>query len=738
MFIEMLVDASTTMGGGSSSFPLIPVALALVSGAVCLLWILTRGRMNGTNQEAKMKPAAAKAAVVAVGGGSVRRASYLQQQENSSNNNEPVFVYFGSQTGTAESFAKELSEEMESHGVKQVEVTDLEDFDEEDFLAQRWVVFVVATYGEGEPTDNAADANRWLCSKQREEGCLQSTKFAVFGLGNRQYSQYNEMGKRVERHMIRLGATQFSIRGEGDDDQDIEADFAKWKKLFWPAFASAREGRVEGSNAVAAAVDGDPSGPSPSDSAISRSWKDNKHASLSMLSNVCNIWEKSKEDDLTGSGIHSKMYFHSKTATVKTARELRQQPDRSAGLTTYHLDLHFSPGEGLSYQTADNIDVLPHNPIDCVNWFIGRIVMKADSLTPDHYIHWESPAANNTKRPFKTPCTVREALTLYSDLTALPHKNSLKDLACFVRDTRERTALENLLSESSETRFKLLVKDTQISLREFVELFMTSAVFELAGFLQLVPRQRFRPYTISSSSKADPGIVSLTVSQVYKKLPSLAPVIDELQSLGFITETSRKADLVALRERPRAFIGVCSTFLCNIQQPASPTSGMSLQVLMKPSSFKLPRDPLVPVIMIATGTGIAPFRGFMREFAKAGTEFRRETVLFFGCTHSERDWIYRDEMEAAKAAEPPILKHLICAFSRQQEHKIYVQDKLREHECLVWDLMQRGGFLYVCGGMSMGHAIETALSDIGRSNNAGDSYVEDLRAEKRFVEELWS
>uniref|UniRef100_A0A8B9GZ40 Flavodoxin-like domain-containing protein n=1 Tax=Astyanax mexicanus TaxID=7994 RepID=A0A8B9GZ40_ASTMX len=93
-------------------------------------------------------------------------------------------------------------------------------------------VFCMATYGEGEPTDNAQGFYDWM---QVTDVSLEGVHFSVFGLGNKTYDHYNAMGKYTDRRLAELGATQIFDLGLGDDDGNLEEDFISWKAQFWPA-----------------------------------------------------------------------------------------------------------------------------------------------------------------------------------------------------------------------------------------------------------------------------------------------------------------------------------------------------------------------------------------------------------------------------------------------------------------------------------------------------------------------
>ena len=138
----------------------------------------------------------------------------------------PLTVFFGSQTGTAEGFAEIIAQEGKKRGFN-TNVVDLDDFDEEEFKGSRLAVCLLSTYGEGEPTDNAAEFVRWLKNgdggmEEGPEGGLQGLNFAVFGLGNTEYDQYNRVGKLVDQQLEKLGAARAFKLGLGDDSGSLE------------------------------------------------------------------------------------------------------------------------------------------------------------------------------------------------------------------------------------------------------------------------------------------------------------------------------------------------------------------------------------------------------------------------------------------------------------------------------------------------------------------------------------
>jgi len=129
-------------------------------------------------------------------------------------------------------------------------IADLEEFDYDNldtFPSDNLAIFVLATYGEGEPTDNAVDFYEFLSADDVSfsgeggmdpEKPLTNLKYVAFGLGNKTYEHYNSMVRRVDAIFQRLGATRIGVAGEGDDGEGtMEEDFLAWKEDMWEAVA---------------------------------------------------------------------------------------------------------------------------------------------------------------------------------------------------------------------------------------------------------------------------------------------------------------------------------------------------------------------------------------------------------------------------------------------------------------------------------------------------------------------
>jgi len=209
-------------------------------------------------------------------------------------------------------------------------------------------------------------------------------------------------------------------------------------------------------------------------------------------------------------------------------------------------------------------------------------------------------------------------------------------------------------------------------------------------------------------------------------------------------EASRCSVTVGVVEAPASsghgiYRGVCSNYL------ARRRSGDTVHATVKETKagFRLPDDNAVPIVMIGPGTGLAPFRGFLQERAarKAKGATLGPAMLFFGCRHPEQDFLYADEL--ASFATDGICE-LHTAFSRTDGARTYVQHQVAAQKERVWQLIEQGAIVYVCGdGGKMEPDVKAALVAIyrekrGADEAAGNRWIEDMGANNRYVLDVWA
>ena len=210
----------------------------------------------------------------------------------------------------------------------------------------------------------------------------------------------------------------------------------------------------------------------------------------------------------------------------------------------------------------------------------------------------------------------------------------------------------------------------------------------VAEFVLALGRLQPRLYSIASSRRCHPGEVHLTVSVVRYGLFE------------------------------RDYQGVASNFFAERLQ-----RGQRVPVyLQKAHGFALPDDPATPIIMIGPGTGIAPFRAFLQERAARAADLAAQggaNWLFFGNQRASEDFLYRGEIEGW--LRRGVLTRLDTAFSRDQAEKVYVQHRMLQQSALLWQWLQQGAHVYVCGdAQRMAADVDAALRQILISEAAMD------------------
>jgi sulfite reductase (NADPH) flavoprotein alpha-component len=350
------------------------------------------------------------------------------------------------------------------------------------------------------------------------------------------------------------------------------------------------------------------------------------------------------------------------------------------------LDLR---GSGMSYEAGDSLAVFPVNPPHEVDDLIRHLGARGDELV--------TPAA------LKLPAadTLRNVLTERLALAG-PTRRMVEQLAAKVTDEVQRARLAALLAPEA--------KDALVSFlgeRAFVDLLaeFPSARFTPQEFVDQLRKLVPRLYSISSSPRAHPDEVHLTVAVV-----------------RYVTN-----------ERQR--LGVCSTFLGNrVERSVTP-----VLVFVSHSHFGPPEDGSRDCIMVGPGTGIAPFRAFLQDRVASGATGRN--WIFFGDQKRDSDFLYEDEWRAY--LEGGQLSRLDTAFSRDQEAKIYVQDRMRENAAELWAWLKSGAGFYVCGDAKrMAKDVDAALHDIvreqgGMTAEAAIEFVKALKKDKRYQRDVY-
>jgi len=240
---------------------------------------------------------------------------------------------------------------------------------------------------------------------------------------------------------------------------------------------------------------------------------------------------------------------------------------------------------------------------------------------------------------------------------------------------------------------------------------------------------------IADILRANP--VTLTADQLAVALRPLQPRLYSIASsqTELPDEVHTTVAVVRYAVDGAAREGGASGFIGSRSEP-----GDTVRVYIEPNDhFRLPVDPETPVIMIGPGTGIAPFRAFLQERDATGASGK--SWLFFGNPHFTEDFLYQVELQDYLSRGT--LTKLNVAFSRDQAHKIYVQDKLRKHATELYQWIQDGAHIYICGdGQRMAKDVHTALLEIvseqaGLDPEGAEVLLDDLRASGRYQRDVY-
>jgi len=360
------------------------------------------------------------------------------------------------------------------------------------------------------------------------------------------------------------------------------------------------------------------------------------------------------------------------------ANRLLTSPDSSKEIRHYEISI---AGSELSYEAGDALNVVPTNCPELVADIIKAIGCTGDEEEP---VHGEL-------------MPLSEALREHFEVKS-PSKELLGEIAKRSGDQELNSVLVS--GDKDKLAKYLWGRDTLDLLLPFPDM-----QFSAAEFLALLKPLQHRAYSISSSGKANPETVHLTI--------------------GSVRYNSHNRD----------HKGVCSTYLADLADENS-----AIRCFFSPNKvFRVPEDNDLPMIMVGPGTGIAPFRAFLQE-----REFRQAkgvNWLFFGDRNAASDYIYQDEIEALQNSK--VLSKLDLAFSRDQEEKIYVQDRMREKGAELFALLEQGGYFFVCGdAYRMAKDVDKALHDViatqgNKSEEQAAEYVNQMKKDKRYVRDVY-
>ncbi len=375
--------------------------------------------------------------------------------------------------------------------------------------------------------------------------------------------------------------------------------------------------------------------------------------------------------------------------------------------STRHVVLEL-PEESAGYEVGDHLAVYAKNAPDLVARAAARF-----GLSPQQIVRLEQRHGRGSHLPVGTPVDVARLLGEFVELQDVATRADIRLLAGHAEDPADRARLTALGADTSEGEraYREAVLDRHVSLLDLLEA-LPSVRLPLEIYLDRCLPIRARYYSISSSPLSDPRRPSLTVGV--------------LESQAWSGTGQYK--------------GLTSNFVRRLQ-PGDTVFGY---VRTPTPAFLPPSDPTTPMVLIGPGTGVAPFRGFLQDRAARrdrGDEVGRALMLL-GCRHPDHDWYYRGEMQ--NWAERGLVE-LHPAFSSLAGHPHrFVQHALAAAGDTVWELLETGGHLYLCGdGLRMAPAVRSALLELHLEQTGGteaqaEAWLATLRETGRYAEDVFA
>ncbi len=376
-------------------------------------------------------------------------------------------------------------------------------------------------------------------------------------------------------------------------------------------------------------------------------------------------------------------------------------PDRSTRL------LEFEVPEGVKYETGDHLAVLPSNTPEA----LGRALRHFEA-SPETIVSLHAEGPTDTNIPVDQPHTLGTLLTYYSELQRPATRAQIAILSECASAPRDRRRLESMLGDD---------EDARENYREFV-LEQRRSIIDLLDenpsccppdevMLDLLGELKPRFYSIASSPTVNPRIVALMVS-----------VLEEPSLSGHGLYRGTSSTFLSRHSEGQKVYG-------SVRSPGMP--------------FRPPVNPQTPMIMIATGAGLAPFRGFLQERAEDAAHMPvARSMLFFGCRNSGADFLLGDDL--TKFDKDGVVE-LVTAFSHEPGRKLkFVQNRIFDKREDVWELMEQGAIVYVCGHAGrVAPAARKVFEEIyaektGATTEEAQAWLQGLRDSDRYLEDIWA
>lgn len=376
-----------------------------------------------------------------------------------------------------------------------------------------------------------------------------------------------------------------------------------------------------------------------------------------------------------------------------------------APIRKQYMEIQLPPS--MTYKAGDYLAVLPVNPRDQVHRVLRHFHLPWDA-------HLTISAKALTYLPHNVSLPAIDIFASYVEVAQPATKRNILALADATTDLESKSNLQTLATNDALYASEITAK--RLSVLDLLEQ-NPNITLPISAFLRMLPPMRVRQYSIGSSPLWSPDRVVLTYS-----VPE-EPCLSDRTAAGTVEGEEKR------------HVGVATSYLSSLRQ------GDVLHVSVHPShaAFHLPLDAeKTPILMIAAGTGIAPFRAFIQERAEMLNTGRKiaPAILYFGCREPGKDDLYRGELEKWEAAGVVSVRR---AYSRQTEASEgcrYVQDRLWREREEVMGLWEAGVRVYICGSRAVGASAKEVLVEMFLDKERKEGMERSREEVRRWFEGL--
>ena len=369
------------------------------------------------------------------------------------------------------------------------------------------------------------------------------------------------------------------------------------------------------------------------------------------------------------------------------------------------FDIKDRGGGTIFYRPGDHLGIFPENNPQIIHEAISLLNIGNADIMFELKIN-NKLLVDCISSPLPSGITYWQALSSYIDLQKPPSQYMCEIFSSYCTDPSQKEKLSKFGDIHSPDYNQWLLKQSPTILT-FLKEFSSIDLPDLSLFFEHAPTMQPRLYSICSSLNYSSEEVAITVAQ--------------------LTYQTNNEDIRN---------GTCSSWLQYSVPSSLVDRSFSIPIFATSSNFHLPDDERIPIIMIATGTGIAPFRSFWQERCYQKESFVRnfgDFILYYGC-RNENEHLFSQEMSDMLATN--VFSTLKIAYSRAGQRR-RVTDDLKEDAKELFELCRTNAYIYICGDITISESITQSLRDSWSNLDSSDPLWDRMESEGRIRKDIF-